>query len=141
MSCLLKLKKIFLIQNEFETNWIQLLYSAFWRLEKRKLPVLLSIFISTVFAFLGGILFEIQVKNDFYINILSLWAQVYGSLLGFGIAGYAVFAALGGSDYTQALMNKKSTTNSEIPLFKVHLLVLIKFLVVVGARANTVTLG
>jgi hypothetical protein len=131
-TCLLRLKDKFKIQNEFETNWVQLLYSAFWRLEKRIAPIITMLVISFLFAALGGFLFELQVKVELYEALLSLLAQVYASLMGFAIAGYAIFAALGGSDYTQALMHKKSSYNFKIPLFKVHLLVLIKFLVVVG---------
>lgn len=110
-------------KNYIEANWLELLVSAYSKLRFKKIDFCLIVIIIMLSITLFNINQEINSEH------LMILIQIYTSLLGFGIGGFAIFATTSNKDYIARLMNFKSKNNSNFGLYKVHMLVMSKFII------------
>lgn len=121
------------LRQEFDRNWFELLHSAYCRLDLHVPSFLFLLLLSTLFGAIGYAVVNSKAQEDFFVELFSILTNVYASLLGFAIAGYALFAVLGESRYLNAIMaHRVREKYGSMPLLKIHLLCLVKFLVALG---------
>lgn len=117
---------------KIETNWLELLQSLY-----SMPPKWLDITFITIIVALNCITY--CISEEINRTILQTLIQIYSTILGFGVGGYAVFAVTSNKDYIIDLIDYESPTY-KLPLYKVHLMVLIKFIIVTSLALLFLTL-
>ncbi len=115
-----------MVDNTIEENWSDLLKSLYIKLNFKKIDFIVII----IFAAIG--IPTSCCFNGMNAEFISLLVQVYSSCLGFGIGGYAVFATINNQKYLKELMEHPTEENSNLSLYKLHLLVMLKLIIILS---------
>ena len=107
---------------KIEKNWLELVQNLY-SMPKKRLDI------TFILCIVALSYFSYWIPQEIDVRVPQTLIQIYSTVLGFGIGGYAVFAVTSNKEYIVDLVEYEPDTY-KLPLYKVHLMVLIKFIIV-----------